>query len=74
MWNENKSGEFAAPGSSNPSDWSKKKAGSSLISTRLKSFRERKKNVASATGPVTEPTIAKTVTQPTTPGTSNCLN
>ena len=67
MWNENKGSESPASGASNPSDWSKKKPGStpSLISTRLRNFRERKKNGASATGPVAEET---TVTLPTTPG------
>ena len=44
MWHENKSRDFPSQGSQ-PFDWSRKKAAaSSIISSRLKTFRERKKN------------------------------
>lgn len=44
MWHENKSRDFPSQGSQ-PNDWSRKKAAaSSIISSRLKTFRERKKN------------------------------
>ena len=67
MWNENKTLDFPPQGSQ-PYDWSRKKAltsgSTSTISSRLKNFRERKKNgVASE-----EVSTKSAAVLPTTPG------
>jgi hypothetical protein len=66
MWNENKTVDFPPQGS-HPNDWSRKKASgsSSIISSRLKNFRERKKNGSAVAEEVSTKSDA---ILPTTPG------